>query len=96
MPEGDTDTSDAPLLRVAFLEDRTALRVINLKDKSVRTVLDGKYNYSYSDGDQEYQWSPDSKWFLVRYIGVGGWNNTSQASPSKNMTYTSSSAPQLP
>ena len=25
---------------------------------------------------QEYQWSPDSKWFLVRYIGVGGWNNT--------------------
>ena len=61
---------------VAFLEDRTALRVINLKDKSVRTVLDGKYNYSYSDGDQEYQWSPDSKWFLVRYIGVGGWNNT--------------------
>ena len=61
---------------VAFLEDRTALRVINLKDKAVRTVLDGKYNYSYSDGDQEYQWSPDSKWFLVRYIGVGGWNNT--------------------
>lgn len=61
---------------VAFLEDRTTLRVINLKSKQVRTVLDGKYNYSYADGDQHYQWSPDSKWFLAKYIAVGGWNNT--------------------
>ena len=60
---------------VAFLEDRTTLRVINLKSKEVRTVLDGKYNYSYADGDQTYQWSPDSKWFLVQYIAIGGWNN---------------------
>lgn len=61
---------------VAFLEDRSTLRVINLKSKQVRTVLDGKYNYSYSDGDQHYQWSPDSKWFLAKYIDIGGWNNT--------------------
>lgn len=61
---------------VAFLENRTTLRVINLKSKQVRTVLDGKYNYSYSDGDQYYQWSPDSKWFLAKYIAIGGWNNT--------------------
>ncbi|MBS1322088.1 MAG: peptidase S41, partial [Parabacteroides sp.] len=60
---------------VAFLEDRTTLCVINLKSKQVRTVLDGKYNYSYADGDQTYQWSPDSKWFLVQYIAIGGWNN---------------------
>lgn len=61
---------------VAFLENRTTLRVINLKSKQIRTVLDGKYNYSYSDGDQYYQWSPDSKWFLAKYIDIGGWNNT--------------------
>lgn len=61
---------------VAFLEDRTTLRVINLKSKQVRTVLEGNYNYSYSDGDQHYQWSPDSKWFLAKYIDTGGWNNT--------------------
>ena len=61
---------------VAFLEDRTTLRVINLATKKVRTVLEGKYNYSYSDGDQTYQWSPDSRWFLVKYIGIGGWNKT--------------------
>lgn len=47
---------------VAFYEDRATLRIINLKTKDVRTVLDGKYNYSYSDGDIWFEWSPDSKW----------------------------------
>ena len=60
---------------VAFLEDRTTLRVINLATKQVRTVMDGKFEYSYSDGDQWYQWSPDSRWILTNYIGIGGWNN---------------------
>ena len=60
---------------VTFLENRTTLRVINLATKKVRTVLDGKYNYSYADGDQSYQWSPDSKWFLMNYIGIGGWDS---------------------
>lgn len=64
---------------VAFLENRTTLKVINLKSKQVRTVLDGRFNYSYSDGDQHYQWSPDSRWFLTNYIGIGGWNNTDVA-----------------
>ena len=61
---------------VAFYEDRATLRIINLKSKEVRTVLDGKYNYSYSDGDIWFEWSPDSKWLLSSYIGDGGWNNT--------------------
>lgn len=52
---------------VAFLEERTTLRVINLESKEIRTILDGKWNYSYSDGDQWYQWSPDGKWFLAGY-----------------------------
>ncbi len=60
---------------VAFLEDRSAIRVINRKSKDVRTVMEGKYNYSYSDGDQSFAWSPDGRWFLTEYIGVGGWNN---------------------
>jgi len=60
---------------VAFLEDRSTIRVINLSTKQVRTVMDGKYEYSYSDGDQWYQWSPDSRWILTNYIGIGGWNN---------------------
>lgn len=60
---------------VAFLENRTAIKVVNLKSKSVRTVMEQKYQYSYTDGDQWYQWSPDSKWILSDYIGIGGWNN---------------------
>jgi len=62
--------------KVAFWEDRTALRVLDTETKNVVTALDGKYNYSYSDGDLSFQWSPDSRWLLADYIGTGGWNNT--------------------
>ncbi len=58
---------------VAFLEERTTLRVINLKNKAVRTVLPGDRNYSYSDGDQHYEWSPDSKWLLVEFLQPEQW-----------------------
>jgi tricorn protease len=52
---------------VAYLEDRTTLKVINLASKKSRTILPADKNYSYADGDQYYQWSPDSKWFLVLF-----------------------------
>lgn len=61
--------------KVAFLEDRTTLRVVDVKTKKAVTALDGKYNYSYSDGDVPFEWSPDSEWLLISYIGNGGWNN---------------------
>lgn len=64
---------------IAYLENRTTIKVLNLKDKKIRTVLDGKFNYSYTDGDQWFQWSPDSKWILTHYIGIGGWNNVDVA-----------------
>lgn len=59
---------------VAFLEERVILKVINLESKQTRTILDKKYNYSYSDGDQYYEWSPDGKWFLVQYLPYNRWN----------------------
>jgi Tol biopolymer transport system component len=52
---------------IAYLENRTTLKVYNLASKQSRTVLAPEYNYSYADGDQYYQWSPDSKWFLVEF-----------------------------
>ena len=52
---------------VAYLKNRETLMVINLATKKTRMILDGKYNYSYSDGDQWYEWSPDGRWFLVQY-----------------------------
>ena len=64
---------------IAYLYDRTEIRVLNLKSKESRTVLEGKFNYSYSDGDQWYRWAPDSKWILAKYIAIGGWNNTDVA-----------------
>ena len=70
--------------KVAFLEDRTELRVIDLDTKAVHTALPGKYNYSYSDGDVNFAWSPDSHWFLVDYIGTGGWNNSDIALVSED------------
>lgn len=52
---------------VAYLENRVALKVVNLASKQSRTILPADKNYSYADGDQYYQWSPDSKWFLVQF-----------------------------
>ncbi len=65
--------------KVAFLEGRDEVRVIDVKTKQVNTALDGKYNYSYTDGDISFQWSPDSRWLLASYIGNGGWNNSDVA-----------------
>jgi tricorn protease len=58
---------------VAYLEERTTLRVIDLATKAVRTVLPGDRNYSYSDGDQHYEWSPDSNWLLVNFLNRKQW-----------------------
>lgn len=60
---------------VAYIEDRGALMAVDVKTKAVRQLMDGKFQYSYSDGDLWFEWSPDSKWLLSNYIGNGGWNN---------------------
>ena len=60
---------------VAYFEDRGDLRVIDVKSKDITTVLEGKNNYSYSDGDLWFEWSPDSKWLMSSYMGGGGWNS---------------------
>ena len=60
---------------VAYLEERTTLKVLNLATKQTRTIMPGNRNYSYSDGDQWYQWSPDSKWFTVGFLHDKQWIN---------------------
>ncbi|MDE7149626.1 MAG: peptidase S41, partial [Bacteroidales bacterium] len=60
---------------LAFLRNRTEICVLDLKSGKVRTAMDGKYEYSYTDGDQAFCWSPDSRWILTGYIGIGGWNH---------------------
>ncbi|WP_235299487.1 S41 family peptidase [Portibacter marinus] len=58
---------------VAYLEERVILKVIDLDSKSVREVMGAQHNYSYSDGDQHYDWSPDGKWFLVDFNQPQQW-----------------------
>ena len=60
---------------VAYLEDRTTLKVLNLASGEPRTILPGDLNYSYADGDQWFDWSPDGRWFLVTFIDRNRWSN---------------------
>jgi tricorn protease len=55
---------------IAFLRDRTKLQVIDVETKKIRQITDGSRNFSYSDGDQSFAWSPDSKWLVLSYMGV--------------------------
>ena len=59
---------------VAYLRDRTELVVRPTKGGAVKSLLKGA-NYSYRDGDQEFEWSPDSEYLLTQYQADGGWNN---------------------
>lgn len=59
---------------VAYVEGRRTLKIKNLKTKETVTLLTPKDLYHFSDGDQYYQWSPDSKWLLVDW-GVTLSNN---------------------
>jgi len=58
---------------IAYLEERTTIKVYNLASKQSRTVLSGDKNYSYSDGDQHFTWSPDSKWLLAEFLQDRQW-----------------------
>lgn len=55
---------------LAFIEDRTKLKVYNFETKKVREVTDGTYWYR-TDGGFVYYWSPDGKWFSLEIIGNG-------------------------
>ena len=60
---------------IAYLKDRTAIAVMNLKSGAEKILLPGTVNYSYTDGDQSFEWGPDSKHILCNYQADGGWNN---------------------
>lgn len=60
---------------IAFLEDRTTLKVLDLAKKSVRQVLPGDVNYSVEDGDQWFDWSPDGRYFAVSFLDLGRWSS---------------------
>jgi len=67
---------------VAYLEERVVLKVLNLASGETRTILPASLNYSYTDGDQWYEWSPDGKWFLVEYLSPGRFSAEAGLIPS--------------
>lgn len=59
---------------VAYLENRTTIKVLNLASGQSRTVLSGDMNYSYADGDQWFDWSPDGTRLLVNFLDRNRWS----------------------
>ncbi len=60
---------------VAFLRNRTELVIRSTEKNEEHSLLSGA-NYSYTDGDQSFEWCPDSHHILCDYQANGGWNNT--------------------
>lgn len=60
---------------VAYLENRATLKVLNLASGQARTVLASQWNYSYSDGDIAFDWSPDGRHLLATYVDPERWSN---------------------
>ncbi len=76
-PEGETSfqvqvSPDGK--HIAYLRDRTELVVMPASGGKPKSLFKG-INYSYSDGDQHFEWSPDSQYILANWQEGGGWNN---------------------
>ena len=56
--------------KVAYLRNRAEIVVANADGSKPKTLLKGA-NFSYSDGDLPFEWSPDSRWILTTYQGGG-------------------------
>jgi len=59
--------------QIAYLHDRDELRVLDLATGESRTLVPKEKNYSYSDGDIDFAWSPDSQWIALTFIGGQRW-----------------------
>lgn len=57
---------------VAMLRDRTELVIKDVKTGKEKSLIKG-VNYSYGDGDIEFEWAPDSKHILSTWQAKGGW-----------------------
>lgn len=53
--------------KLAFIEDRRTLKVLDLSTKKDQILMNPEQLFHMQDGDQYFQWSPDSKWLLATY-----------------------------
>ena len=61
--------------QVAWLEDRVTLKMLDIASSQSRVVLAGNMNYSYEDGDQWFDWSPDGQWLLATFTDKNRWTS---------------------
>ena len=55
---------------LAYVIDGEKLMVMDLKSKATHQVTDGSQWFG-TEGSFGYEWSPDSKWFAIQFIGNG-------------------------
>jgi len=60
---------------IAFIEDRNTLKIFNPASGQSRLLMGADQLYSRNEHDQYFEWSPDSRWLLVKYIEPGSGND---------------------
>jgi tricorn protease len=58
---------------LAYIHNRDSIRVLDLNTLKTRVIVPGRKNYSYSDGDIRFDWSPDSRWLAFTYLANKRW-----------------------
>lgn len=56
---------------LAYLHNRTTLRVLDIESGDIKTVASGDTFYSYSDGDHWYEWSPNGEYIALHFYNRG-------------------------
>ena len=59
--------------KLAYLRNRDEISVLDHKTKQSKPLVPAARNYSYSDGDIVYSWSPDSQWLAAVYLPEKSW-----------------------
>lgn len=52
--------------KIAYLEERNTLKVFDIDKGKTTTIIPKGQNFSYADGDQNYTWSPDSRYIAAQ------------------------------
>jgi Tol biopolymer transport system component/C-terminal processing protease CtpA/Prc len=74
---------------IAYVENRSTLKILSLDTRQSRTILTSK---ELDEGEQQFEWSPDSKWILFDYSVPGvapgevGLVRADGKSPAANLT----------
>jgi len=56
---------------IAYIENRSSLRIYNIASQKARTILTHDQLFSKRENDQYFEWSPDGKWLLVQFTEQG-------------------------